>query len=313
MSDSSQQPIVIKRIKKVAGGSHGGAWKIAYADFVTAMMAFFLLMWLLGSTTKGDLKGIQDHFQNPLKLSLQGGPGSGAATSPVEGGGKDLTKSVGEVAKSSYKEPRKVSKVHTTPEKSYEQTAKQRADEVSKLQDLKAKVEAVMEADPNLRNFKNQLLMDLTSDGLRLQIVDEQNRAMFDTASATLKPYASDILRAIGALLNQVDNRISLTGHTDASRYGGDGRGFTNWELSSNRANASRRELVVGGMADLKIVRVVGLASTVPLDVNDPYSPINRRISIIVLSREREEELLQEQSNSREMDIPATEIVPIKP
>ncbi|MDQ8020994.1 MAG: flagellar motor protein MotB, partial [Moraxellaceae bacterium] len=289
-------PIVVKRIKKGGGGAHGGAWKIAYADFVTAMMAFFLLMWLLGSTTKGDLKGIQDYFQNPLKLSLEGGPGSGSATSAVEGGGKDLTRSVGEVANSTFQEARKLTKVHTAPQQTEEERQKERA----MLQDLKGKIEALIEANPNLRQFKNQLLIDLTSDGLRLQIVDEQNRPMFDTASATLKPYTSEILRAIGAVLNQVENRLSITGHTDASRYSGDGSGFTNWELSANRANACRRELVVGGIGDTKVMRVVGLASTIPLDRNDPYSAINRRISIIVLNRKAEENLLNE---GQELDV----------
>ena len=114
MADN-QQPIVVKRIKKGGGGAHGGAWKIAYADFVTAMMAFFLLMWLLGSTTKGDLKGIADHFQAPLKLTMAGGPGTGSSNSPLVGGGADLTKSIGDVAKGSYKEPRKLQEVKILP------------------------------------------------------------------------------------------------------------------------------------------------------------------------------------------------------
>lgn len=304
MSDDSQQPIVVKRIKKGGGGAHGGAWKIAYADFVTAMMAFFLLMWLLGSTTKGDLKGIADFFQAPLKVSLQGGPGSGSATTPVEGGGQDLTKSIGEIARSNYRDPQRMTTVHITPEEKEKETLRVQ-EERQRLNDLKAKIEAMIEARADMRQFKNQILMDMTSEGLRLQIVDEQNRPMFDSASSQLKPYTRVILQALGTLLNQVDNRISISGHTDAALYAGGDRGFSNWELSSERANACRRELIAGGMNENKVVRVVGLASSIPLDTNDPFSAINRRISIVVMNQKAAEALIQA---SRE-EVPASEFI----
>lgn len=288
MSDDSTRPIVIKRIKKVAGGAHGGAWKIAYADFVTAMMAFFLLMWLLGSTAEGDLQGIADFFQNPLKVGLQGGSGSGDSSSLIKGGGRDLTRHSGQVSKgkSETKEKRFVMK-----ENSEEQVRVER----QVLEGLKGQVEQVMASNPALAQFKNQLLLDLTSEGLRLQIVDEQNRPMFDSSSAELKPYTREILRQIGRVLNQVPNRVSLTGHTDAARFSGGEAGFSNWELSSNRANASRREMVQGGMDDGKILRVVGLASAVPFDKANPLNPANRRISIVVLNRRTEEAILAEE------------------
>lgn len=309
MSGDNQQPIIVKRIKKGGGGGHGGAWKIAYADFVTAMMAFFLLMWLLGSTTKGDLKGIADFFQNPLKVSMAGGPGSGSANSPISGGGQDLTKSVGQIANSSYKEPRKIAEVKVSPSESFavegrggQTTPESRAQalkeaeraERMKLQDVKAKLEAVIEASVDLRQFKRQLLLDLTSEGLRIQIVDEQNRPMFDTGGAEMKPYARTIVRAIGQVLNQVENRISISGHTDAAQYAGGERGFSNWELSANRANTSRRELIAGGMDERKIMRVVGLASTIPLDRSDPFNPINRRITLIVMNKRTEESVMHQ-------------------
>ncbi|MEN3113117.1 flagellar motor protein MotB [Uliginosibacterium paludis] len=305
MSGDNQQPIIVKRIKKGGGGAHGGAWKIAYADFVTAMMAFFLLMWLLGSTTQGDLKGIADFFQNPLKVSMAGGPGSGSATAPISGGGQDLTKSVGQIAKSSYKEPKKISEVKVTPAESNAVTGTGQADlkaaekqieqeEKMRLQDVKDKLEAVIEASPDLRQFKSQLLLDLTSEGLRIQIVDDQNRPMFDSGGAEMKPYTRSIVRAIGQVLNQVQNKVSISGHTDAARYAGGDRGFSNWELSSNRANASRRELIVGGMDERKIMRVVGLSSTIPLDRNDPLNPINRRITLIVMNKRTEEAIRNE-------------------
>ncbi len=287
MSDDSQQPIVVKRVKKGGGGHHGGAWKIAYADFVTAMMAFFLLMWLLGSTTKGDLKGIADYFQTPLKVALFGGSGSGDSSSVIKGGGEDLTRTYGQVKRGEIEADKKTINLQRLKE-DFEKVERQR------LASLKADLEALIDATPSLRQFKSQLLLDLTTEGLRIQIVDEKNRPMFDSASSELKPYTREILREIGKALNKVDNRISLSGHTDATPYAGGAAGFGNWELSTNRANASRRELVAGGMNDAKIIRVVGLASTVLYDKDDPYSAINRRISIVILNKRTEEAILRD-------------------
>jgi chemotaxis protein MotB len=294
MSDDSTRPIIIKRKKVVAGGAHGGAWKIAYADFVTAMMAFFLLMWLLGSTAKGDLQGIADFFQNPLKVSNQGGSGSGDATSVLQGGGKDLTRQSGQVKRGDVEAKKSTSF-------SKEAQAEFRRKEQERLESLKAEIEKMIEQSPQLAQFKKQMLLDITSEGLRIQIVDEQNRPMFDSSSADLKPYTRDILRQIGKALNGVTNRISLAGHTDASQFSGGEKGFSNWELSANRANASRRELVLGGMDDSKVLRVVGLASTVLFDKNDPLNSVNRRISIVVLNRKTETAILQEEGPESEV------------
>jgi chemotaxis protein MotB len=294
MSDDSTRPIVIKRKKVVAGGAHGGAWKIAYADFVTAMMAFFLLMWLLGSTAKGDLQGIAEFFQNPLKVARDGGSGSGDASSVLKGGGKDLTRQSGQVKNGDIE----------TPKKTYvsrETNAEFRRKEKESLENLKAQIEKMISESPQLAQFKKQMLLDITAEGLRIQIVDEQNRPMFDSSSAELKPYTRDILRQIGKALNGVSNRISLAGHTDAAQFSGGERGFSNWELSANRANASRRELVVGGMDDSKVLRVVGLASTVLFDKNDPLNSVNRRISIVVLNQKTEMAILQEEGPESEV------------
>jgi chemotaxis protein MotB len=295
MSDDSTRPIVIKRKKVVAGGSHGGAWKIAYADFVTAMMAFFLLMWLLGSTAKGDLQGIADYFQNPLKVSLNGGRGTGDATSILQGGGKDLTRQSGQVKQGDVEAKK-------TTSFSKEAQLEFRRKEQERLAILKADIEKMIESSPQLAQFKKQLLLDITSEGLRIQIVDEQNRPMFDSGGAEVKPYTRELLRQIGQALNGVSNRISLAGHTDAAPYVGGYQGFSNWELSSNRANASRRELVAGGMDAHKILRVVGLSSTLLFDKNDPLNPVNRRISIVVLNQQTEQAIMNEEGGKSEID-----------
>ena len=292
------RPIVIKRIKKGGAAHHGGAWKIAYADFVTAMMAFFLLMWLLGSTANGDLKGIADYFQNPLKVSMSGGSGAGDATSILKGCGKSLTSTSGQVKDGDIESGQK-KKAPSTRDAKTEDLRKEfeRREKVS-LSELKGNIEKLIEANSMLRQFKNQLLMDVTSEGLRIQIIDEKNRPMFDSSSAELKPYSKVILREIGKALNSVPNKVSFSGHTDAAQFGGGEKGFSNWELSANRANASRREMIAGGMDENKVLRVVGLSSTVLFDKNDPLSPSNRRINIVVLNKRTEEAMLLEDGSA---------------
>jgi chemotaxis protein MotB len=288
MSDKDKKPIVIKRVKKVVGGHHGGAWKIAYADFVTAMMAFFLLMWLLGSTAKGDLDGIAEYFKTPLKVAMQGGSGSGDSSSIIKGGGQDLTRKAGQVRKTS--EPQDKRAINLEAAK-----AEIERQEVAKLKQLRARLEQAIDANPSLKQFKRQLLIDMTTEGLRIQIVDENNRPMFDLAGAELKPYTKEILREIAHVLNDVQNRISLSGHTDAAQYSSGERGYSNWELSADRANASRRELILGGLNGGKMLRVVGLSSSVLFNRNDPLDPINRRISIIVLNKKTEEAITRDE------------------
>ena len=289
MSDDTQQPIVVKKIKKGGAGAHGGAWKIAYADFVTAMMAFFLLMWLLGSTAQGDLQGIADFFNQPLKVAMSGGTGAGDATSIIPGGGKDLTASHGQVKRG---EVQKSTKYTIPKDMTAEMKAEFEKQEKKLLAELKTVLEQMIDATPALAQFKSQLLLDLTTEGLRIQIVDEKNRPMFDSASSELKPYTRLILREIGKVLNNVQYRVSLSGHTDAQPYAGGDKGFGNWELSTNRANASRRELIAGGMVDSKVMRVVGLADTVLWNKKDPYDSTNRRISIVVLNKRTEEAIM---------------------
>lgn len=282
MADDGFRPIIVKRIKKHGGGHHGGAWKIAYADFVTAMMAFFLLMWLLGSTSKGHLQGIAEYFSTPLKVALSGGSGSGDSSSVIQGGGKDLTRQEGQVKKGDDPQLKKMYDLKGT-------AAELERLEADRLKGLKGRLENAIEANKLLKQFKNQLLLDITSEGLRIQIVDEQNRPMFAMSKAELQPYTKEILHEIGRVLNDVPNKISLSGHTDATPYSTGDKGYSNWELSADRANASRRALIAGGMDESKMLRVVGLSSSVLMDKADPNNPINRRISIIVMNKRTEE------------------------
>ncbi|MCE1249694.1 MAG: flagellar motor protein MotB [Comamonadaceae bacterium] len=284
MAEKKLQPIIIKRVKKGGHAAHGGAWKIAYADFVTAMMAFFLLMWLLGSTAKGDLQGIAAYFASPLKVSMQGGDGAGSSSSIIPGGGTDLSKVHGQVRRSDSAE-------NTARRMDINSRAERARQDAQRIKTLQSKIDAMISGNPKLNEYRSQIRMDVTPDGLQIQIVDEQNRPMFDSGSPLVKPYMRDILREIGSALGGVENHISLAGHTDATPYGNGDKGYSNWELSADRANASRRELVAAGMPDDKLVRVVGLAASDPLEAKEPRAAVNRRITITVLTREAEERL----------------------
>ena len=280
------QPIIIKRVKKGGHAVHGGAWKIAYADFVTAMMAFFLLMWLLGSTTDGDKKGISDYFQSPVKVALQGGSGSGSSNSLIQGGGNDITQSAGQTAKSDG-DDKKAKKVATERFRQSEAKADSR-----RLSALSAKLAAAISNNKKLSEMASQIKMQITPDGLQIQIVDDQKRPMFDSGSAVVKPYMRELLREIGVALLDVENMISLDGHTDRQVFGNPLTGYSNWELSADRANASRRELMAAGLPEAKLARVVGMGASVPYDPDNPNAAVNRRITLLVMTKEAEERLL---------------------
>ncbi|MEL1265328.1 flagellar motor protein MotB [Pseudoxanthomonas putridarboris] len=291
---SEQRPtIIVRRVKKVArGGHHGGSWKVAYADFVTAMMAFFLVMWLMGATTNKERAAISEYFRNPSPLTGKSfspapgpaGPG-GASTSMIKlGGTMDIPRGD---ANDPFARPPADAQALSEQQ--------QKAQEKQRLETLMQALEEAIGKSQALEPFKDQLLLDLTPEGLRIQIVDQQNRPMFDLGSTTLKPYTQAILAELAGFINQVPNRVSITGHTDITAYAGN-RGYTNWELSAERANAARRALVAGGMHEDKVSRVVGLSSSVLFDKQNPQNPINRRISIVVMTRAAEAEAAGEGS-----------------
>jgi chemotaxis protein MotB len=315
--DNQRPIIIVKRSKKGDGGHHGGAWKVAYADFVTAMMAFFMVMWLITAVSKEQRAAVFEYFNNPSMepgKSMKPAPGQmgpgGASTSPIDlGGGLDAPRTTTNekpgigtpVAPIKRAKPL----AQMTPEEKKAAAEKVAAEMQSALekkrldalmQDLKEAINKSQALEP----FKDQLLLDITPEGLRIQIVDARNRPMFDIGSARLKGYTNSILRELTPYLNSVPNHVSLTGHTDVTAYAGI-TGYTNWDLSTDRANAARRALEGAGLSTDKVARVVGLASSVLFDKDDPRNPINRRISIIVMTREAEQ-----QANKTEVQAVAT-------
>jgi chemotaxis protein MotB len=281
MADKGTQPVVIKKIVK-GGGHHGGSWKVAYADFVTAMMAFFLLMWLMATTNQEQRAAISEYFKNPSaeigtspnpSASAVQGPG-GAGVGVIDmGGGAPLAAEPSAVSDSA--EPSD----DTAPESSEQQAEQRFRDRIAEMLEELRELAA---ANETLRQYQDQLLFDITTEGLRIQVLDRDNRPMFDVGSAALKPHTHEILRQIAKVINEIPSPVSITGYTDARPL--DRAGYSNWELSTERANAARRALAAGGMQEGKVARVVGLAASQLFNQADPLDPTNRRVSITVLS-----------------------------
>lgn len=286
------RPIVVRRAA-AHGKPHGNhSWKIAYADFMTAMMAFFLVLWLLSTSTPKDLVQVAEYFRTPLKVAIAGGQKTSESPSVIPGGGIDPASKDGETRRMREDDP---------------QSLQKRRDqlETERLRALKQRLEQLIENNPVLRQFRPQLLLDITSEGLRIQILDTQNRPMFRTGKAVVEPYMRDILREIGPVLNEMPNKVSLSGHTDSSNYMNGERTYSNWELSADRANASRQELIAGGMQEGKVLRVLGLAATMPLDKNDSLAPVNRRISIVVLNQRAQARFEAENASAADVAVRA--------
>jgi chemotaxis protein MotB len=296
-------PIIVKKVKKRVHGHHGGSWKVAFADFATAMMAFFLLLWLLGSTTTEQKGAISQYFKNPSAVAgtssvpaatAQQGPG-GASTSMIQLGG----------AMELYTD---VAANDSSPEESHplnDDEAEKRAQELDRerLQLLLEQLRRAIEAREALAQYKDQILLDVTPEGVRIQIVDHERRSMFPLGSSRLEDFTARILYELADIIKSVPNRISISGHTDIKPYVA--KNYTNWELSADRANAARRALIVGGLPEDKVGRVVGLASSVLLDPQIPDSPINRRISIIVMNRRTDEAIRHENGALLSVQSPA--------
>lgn len=287
----NNQPIIVKRVKKVAGGHHGGAWKIAFADFATAMMAFFLVMWLMTSATPEQKKAISGYFQDPIGFTESASPYAiDLGGTPTPAPERTLNPDISETPESQPDEAGvSTDQIETLAEKM----------EQERLELLLQELQNKVEENPELQRFKDQILFEITQDGLRIQIMDAENRPMFALGSANLQPYFEDILLAMADTIRAVPNKISISGHTDAKPFAGRGD-FGNWELSSNRANAARRTLVAGGYPDEQVARVVGYASSALFDREDPFNPVNRRIDIVVLTKKAQRAIEGEQGANGE-------------
>lgn len=264
--DEHHRPIIIVRRKKVVHGHHGGAWKIAFADFMTALMALFLVLWLLSSSTPEQKQAVADYFSTPLIAAIGKGDRNASSASVIPGGGPDPTFSEGERNRIDPREQQLL------------------AEERERMEELKERIENVINSNAQLKEIRDQIRIDVTPEGLRIQLVDTEQRPMFELGSVRVAPYMKALLRTIAPMLNQLPNRIQISGHTDGVPYVGGESGYSNWELSADRAGASRRELVAGGLASEKLLRVSGMADRVPFPGAAPNAATNRRIMVVVLN-----------------------------
>lgn len=257
------RPIIIRR-KKIVKKHHGGSWKIALADFMTALMALFLVMWILSMSSEKERQSISEYFQTPLLVSMAGGERSSNAASVINGGGADPIHTDGEQARIDLRR-------QTRP-----------ADVRRHFNEIRRRVEAAIEADPVLRALKAQLQFDVTREGLRIMMLDTETKPMFEVGSDRIAPYMERLLRTLAPLLNEIPNEVTISGHTDSLPYAGGERGYSNWELSADRANESRKALLDGGFEPDRLLLVMGAADRIPLDGTEPNDPRNRRITIVV-------------------------------
>lgn len=275
MADKDERPIIIKKIKKGGHGHHGGAWKVAYADFVTAMMAFFLLLWLLNATTEEQRSGIADFFTPTVGIAGAMGIGVDGGISPTEDGSKKSDKTPPGII---FGAPPSGEKIKDPEQEKREE------EEKSKMEKVEAEIKKEIEADKELGQFKENLLIERTPEGLKIQLIDQDDFSMFERGSSQLSEKAKILLEKLSAIIQKMPNRISITGHTDAARFG-TSTSYGNWELSAERANSTRRFLMVTNMDPKKVAAVTGKAEMDPLNPREPLSPVNRRISIILLYR----------------------------
>jgi chemotaxis protein MotB len=294
------QPIIVKKIKKGGHAAHGGAWKIAYADFVTAMMAFFLLMWLLNATSEEQRKGIADYF-SPIKgimTSPSGGAGlMGGQSSATRGSmnsayappstsvslSQPSAEEEGDAEGGKQDEDKQKDERGKLTDKELNKMLAEREQE--RLNEAEAQIKQAIQDMPEMRKVIDNLIIEQTPEGLRIQIVDQERLSMFPLGSAQMYDHTRKLHAVVSEIIARLPNQIAITGHTDATPYAR-GSSYSNWELSSDRAQASRRALAEGGLAPRRIAQVIGRADQELLLPSDPTSPRNRRISIVIL-RER--------------------------
>jgi len=281
---NNERPIIVKKIKKGGHGHHGGAWKVAYADFVTAMMAFFLLMWLINTTTPEQKRGIADYFAPESVSRSESGTGAllggtSAANDGAAGQGSLAVKTqLRPPATEDQSEINSKGKDNEDASASSGQSAAQNA----ALEQAAARLRQAMQDKPDLAELSKHVLIDDTPEGVRIQLVDQDGRSMFEAGKAEPKPYAQLLLQEVAKTVGSLPNRISIVGHTDGGSFQGPG-GYSNWDLSAARANASLKVLLDSGLGQDHIAEVGGKAGSDPLYPDNPYASGNRRISIVLL------------------------------
>ena len=269
-------PIIVKKITIVAAGHHGGAWKVAYADFVTAMMAFFLLLWLLGATTEKQRKGIADYFTPTLVKTREQSAGSNGLL-----GGSSLT----DVDNYPHHGGQTGTKALTIP-RDATGGPKEGGSKIKRVATVEAKLKTRMSASERLRRLARIVKVTATPDGIRIDLMDNSNFSMFEIGTTILTPDAVALLHAISSTLADEAGDLAIRGHTDALQWkGGDGitAGTNNWSLSAGRAEATRQELMRDGVGEGRFARIEGVAAREPLITDDPADARNRRMSILLL------------------------------
>ena len=288
--EKTEQTIVIKRVKKVAAGHHGGSWKIAFADFALALMAFFLVMWLIESTTDLEKMVIAGYFSDPRSLASAG---DGGTPYVVDLGGRPLNVANQGMNLALVQDEEEQFVEASEDLENPEAAELARLREIELLESLRGQIENVIAGNQSFSWFSESVAIEMTENGLAIQITDRENRPIFDLGSAQMRPYALEVMWAMANVLDEVPNKISIYGHTDSVPFGDNGGVYTNWELSSDRANSARRALVEGGLPYEQFAQIVGMGSSALFDEQNPASPANRRIVIMVLN-ERAEQLVME-------------------
>ncbi|MES3008832.1 MAG: flagellar motor protein MotB [Pseudomonadota bacterium] len=304
--EKTEQTIVVKRVKKVAGGAHGGSWKIAFADFALALMSFFLVLWLIESTTNLEKMAIAGYFSDPTNL---GAVGDGGTPYVLDLQGRPLNVTNQGMNLSLVRQDENPL-VESPPEiENPEFVELARLRQIETLDNLRGQVEAELNLNQQFEWFKDSVTFEVSDDGLMIQIIDRESRPLFDSGQPRLRPYAMEILWAMGKIFGAVPNKISVFGHTDSAPFP-DIDVYSNWELSSDRANAARRALVDGGVRPEQLAQIIGMADSVPMDVNNPMNPANRRIVIMVLNAVAEANLQEQSEAGTAAGTPPEELLP---
>ena len=284
---SNEQPIILKKVKKVVHGHHGGAWKIAYADFVTAMMAFFLLMWLISMTTPEQKQGLADYFApSNVSRSTSGAGGIMGGTAFDETGARmPGTKPQVVMTISTPAQPKSPELAEKEAKRAAEMNELMRQKSARDAKNFDSAAESIRQAmrdNPDLAELSRNVIIDETPEGLRIQIVDQDGRSMFPSGHAEPYERTRHLIEEVAKILVRLPNRVSISGHTDANPVTGR-PGYSNWELTADRANATRRILENAGLSNDRIYQVVGKADSEPLFPEDPYMAANRRLSVVLL------------------------------